>query len=71
MSHRQFAAGIALAALNAFGFVGSASAVDLQRPTKLMLTPHGNLLVAENGTAASPLTSAGCPSSTATAINGR
>jgi len=54
VSHRQFAASLALAALNAFGLVGSLAAIDLQRPTKLQLTPQGNLLVAENGTAASP-----------------
>lgn len=54
MSHRKFAASLALAALNAFWLVGPAAALDLQRPSKLHLTPLGNLLVAENGTAASP-----------------
>ena len=40
-----------LAVLGLLGLAGPAAALDLQRPSKLVLTPLGNLLVAEVGTA--------------------
>ena len=51
MKRYSFAAGLALAVLTVLGHTGPASAVELQRPSKLALTPLGNLLVAEVGTA--------------------
>lgn len=45
-------AALALAALHFMGVVQSATAQDLQRPTKVIQTPLGNLLIAEVGTAA-------------------
>ena len=58
MKRYSFAAGLALAVLTVLGHTGPASAVELQRPSKLALTPLGNLLVAEVGTATAAINTA-------------
>ena len=51
MKDYRFPASLALAAVGLLGLAGPGAAVELQRPSKLVLTPLGNLLVAEVGTA--------------------
>ena len=52
MKRYSSAASLALAVVAFLGLVGPANGVELQRPSKLIQTPLGNLLVAEVGTAA-------------------
>jgi hypothetical protein len=51
MKRFRSAARIALAVSAVLALAGPLAAVDLERPSKLVLTPHDNLLVAEVGTA--------------------
>lgn len=53
VSARRGAFALAVAAVS--GFANPAAAVELQRPSKVVRTPAGNLLVAEVGTAAAPV----------------
>ncbi|HVK08670.1 MAG TPA: ScyD/ScyE family protein [Gemmataceae bacterium] len=49
--------GLAVAVAAVLGFAARADGVELERPSKLLLTPAGNLLVAEVRTATSPANS--------------
>jgi hypothetical protein len=52
MKSYRFPASLVLATVGLLGPAGPGAAVELDRPSKLVLTPLGNLLVAEVGTAA-------------------
>src|SRR5438067_3244280 len=49
MKGYSFPASLALAVIGLLGLAGPGAAAELQRPSKLVLTPLGNLLVAEVG----------------------
>ena len=51
MNRYSFPASLALSVIGLLGLAGPGAAVELLRPSKLVLTPLGNLLVAEVGTA--------------------
>src|SRR5689334_6130623 len=51
MGRQRFEVGFIAAVVAVLGFAGPAASVELERPAKLTLTPLGNLLVAEVGTA--------------------
>lgn len=51
MNRYRSAASLALAVVVVLGLTARADAVEFQRPSKMILTPLGNLLVAEVGTA--------------------